>query len=496
MKKQRPNRWLASLMAVVIITAGLVSFSDHVSADLPFQTYTLDNKGKLVNVQAAYVPDPYLYVYLEGVIPGFADKAPPSLNQPDDLFLDHRNHLYIADTGNNRVIELNSDRQPIRVYGTDEGEGKLSAPRGVFVKEDGTLFVADSKNNRVAVFSPDGEFIRKYEKPKTNFLPEDFKFEPIKLAVDKRGFLYIATHNGYQGLLMLDDTGAFQGFYGANRTERTFSETLKRMFYTEKQLSKEVMKIPGSVSNVTLGPDDFLYTTSVLVNRGQVKRLDFFGRDMLGERIAVPGLETMTVDVAVSQNGSMSVLDAGWGVIYQYNALGELLFVFSGKDDGYNKLGLLKQPSSIEIDRDGMLYVLEKTQGIIQRFRPTEFAALVHEANEKFMAGEYENSAGPWQEVLHLNTKYNMAQLGLAKASFKQRDWQQARYHFFNAGDAIGYSDSFWYMRLEWMNVHASGLLTIAVVVITLGLIGRFVWVRLKGRGKRHANKHRVDAGE
>ncbi|MCQ6563536.1 NHL repeat-containing protein [Paenibacillus mendelii] len=495
MKKQLTYRWLASLLAGIVIAAGIASFPVRASAELPYRTYTSDDKGKLVDVQAAYVPDTYLYVFLEGDIPGWAADAPPTLNQPDDLFLDQRNHLYIADTGNNRIIELGADRQPVRVYGTEEGEGSLSAPRGIFVTEDGMLYVADSKNMRIAVFDQGGRFIKQYNKPETDFLPESFLFEPIKLVVDKRGFIYVATHNGYQGLLLLDDIGVFQGFYGANRTERTFTETLKRMFYTEQQLSKEIMKIPGSVSNVTLGPDGFLYTTSVSVKQGQVKKLDFFGRDMLGERIASLAIDTMNLDVAVGQTGSMSVLDAGMGEIRQYNALGELLFVFSSKDNGYNKVGLLKQPAAIAIEPSGTLNVLEKTLGVIQRFRPTEFAGLVHEANEKFMAGEYESSAGPWKEVLHLNTKFNMAQLGLAKASFKQRDWEQARYHYRSAGDKVGYSDSFWYVRLEWMNANASGLLTTASALLALGLAGRFIWIRRKEGRKRDAGGDSIETG-
>lgn len=479
-------RWFAGLLAAALAVCSAALFPADAAAELPYRTYALDDQGKLVDVQAAYMPDKYVYIYLEGDIPGFAADAPPALNQPDDLFLDSRGHLYIADTGNNRVIELDGQHRAVRVFGTEEGDGRLSAPRGVFVTSEGMVYVADSKHQRIAVFTPDGQFIRAYGKPETDFLPADFPFEPIKLAVDKRGFLYVATHNGYQGLLLMDNEGAFQGFYGANRTERSLSETLKRMFYTEQQLSKEVMKIPGSVSNVALGPDQFLYTTSVAVQRGQVKRLDFFGKDMLGERIADPAPEAMHVDVAVGKTGNMAVLDAGKGEIRIYNTLGELLFVFSAKDAGYNKLGLLKQPSSIVEGTDGTLYVLEKTQGIIQRFRPTEFAALVFEANERFMQGDYEQSAGPWADVLHRNTKFNMAHLGLAKSAFKQREWEQARQYYRQAGDAAGYSDAFWYMRLGWMNTYASGLLTAGSALALAWVLWVLVRRWQKGRRKPH----------
>ena len=88
-----------------------------------------------------------------------------ALNQPTGLAVDEFDHLWVADTGNNRVVQFDSEFNFVSVIGDSRGDGRLNRPRGVFVDRQGYVYVADTGNNRIAVFTRSGEFVRDYRRP-------------------------------------------------------------------------------------------------------------------------------------------------------------------------------------------------------------------------------------------------------------------------------------------------------------------------------------------
>ena len=86
------------------------------------------------------------------------------LSFPSGLALDPLGRLYIADTGNHRVMRLDADGSLQRVAGTAEqgfsGDGgsalsaRLSSPRGLALDGEGTLLIADAGNHRVRRVEP------------------------------------------------------------------------------------------------------------------------------------------------------------------------------------------------------------------------------------------------------------------------------------------------------------------------------------------------------
>jgi hypothetical protein len=79
------------------------------------------------------------------------------VNNPNGLAIDCRMNLYIADTGNNRILVIaTADSAVLPNTGTivaGSGAGlnpaQVSAPQGVAVANDGRLYIADTGNNRV-----------------------------------------------------------------------------------------------------------------------------------------------------------------------------------------------------------------------------------------------------------------------------------------------------------------------------------------------------------
>lgn len=76
---------------------------------------------------------------------------------PRGLAIDAQNRLYIADTGNKRVVvtDLEGNYQYQLGYAGAE-PGAFSEPTGVALDVQGNLYVADTWNGRVQVFAPDG----------------------------------------------------------------------------------------------------------------------------------------------------------------------------------------------------------------------------------------------------------------------------------------------------------------------------------------------------
>lgn len=473
---------LAVKATVLLLCAALLAPA-AASADSPYRGYLYDNNNNTpVSING--------YLYLDS-IDGFGLESGP-LKGPEDIFVAPDDTLYIVESGNNRVIRIDASGALLGVYGDAEGAGALNGPKGVFVQPDGEVYVADTLNRRIAIYAADGRFERELGTPQSPLLGAAFVYSPSKLIVDKRGYLFVVSDGASQGLLQIRPDGQFAGFFGANHVGFDWTRVLVRLIATREQRAQLASVRPPEFSNLFEDNEGFIYTSSLGVSFNHIKRLSAVGVDTLNrDNEYIYGdffmplrnnefLVEAFVDVSVSAQGLITALDQTTGKLFQYDKLGNLLFIFGGIGA---QNGLFLTPSSVAETSDGTLYVADRTRNRIDRFYTTPFAQKVHEASYYYVEGLYDEASVPWHEVLEMNSNYDLAYYAIGKALFRQQKYEQSMAYMKLARSQSGYSDALHEYRKVYIRENFGVLMTsLIALLIAARLLAAAVRRRWFGR--------------
>jgi tetratricopeptide (TPR) repeat protein len=408
------------------------------------------------------------------------------LSNPSDLFIDSQDNLWVVDTGNHRVIKTDLYGNVLMIIG---GAGKLKNPEGVFVTDDGYIYVADTKNYRIVKYNPDGTVNQIFDQPQSSLFPENYKYEPVKIIVDLRGHMFIVNHEEYRGMLEITPLGNFVGYFAAYKVPFSLRKLLVDLFATEAQKAKyeREREYPMPHTNIFLDSTGYIYSSSIFAVTQRIKKINTVGKNVFPDadygwnkatdtkssltwgwekqQISDTGVRAKIIDITVDERGIVSAIDQKHCLVYQYDQNGNLLMMFGGQG---NERGKFENPTSIEIDSEGYLYVLDAGRNNIQVFRPTQFATLVHEATALYNEGAYDRAATPYKEILKYNSNYKLAHIGIAKAYLKLEMYDEAMYHYKLAGDREGYSQAFGGIRY---NFARKSFIWIIVGIVAVGFL-------------------------
>lgn len=421
----------------LLLSISLIFFAPNTKAitqdSAPYKTYTEGSKG-LVLTQTAYEPTGALTLETK-------------MSDPEDILIKD-NYLYIADTGNKRVIKT-----------TLSGELKLeisdlNTPTGIDVDEEGNIYIADSGSRSVLKYDKEGTLIKIYERPKEPLFGETSPYQPIKVSVGPRGILYIVGSGSTNGLIQLNKQGEFIGFFGTNPVKKTFWGTIAELFGV-----KYAKKIPVSADNVTLDSKGSVYTVSKTATQS-IKKFNIASNISL----SLENERTLT-DIKVNSFGNIYTITKE-GIINEYDSQGNLIFQFGASDEGNNILGKFINPVSIDIDNSNNIYVLDKGNNSIQTLVKTDFANQIHEGIKNYHNGIYDIEE--WRGVLKRNTFFSLANSAIANALYRDNQFDEALYYFKIAEDRAGYSEAFWQVRYNWLQAYLPIVfLIIAIYFIT-----------------------------
>jgi tetratricopeptide (TPR) repeat protein len=461
------------MLKILALTVILLFMSSQVVLAGPsFHSYNYDSVLRPVPSPAGYAAENVL---------GAADLGLTGLSNPSDLFYTKKGEIFLVDTGNHRLIVLDRGLKVKRIIDkfTNKGkEDRFNEPHGVFVTEEDRIYVADTQNGRIVILNQDGSLKGILGEPESDVLPPSFEYKPQKLIVDKGGRIFVVAESMVEGLIQLNSDGVFNKFFGGNRVRVNPAELILRKFLTKEQREKRILFVPVEYVNLTMDSQGFIYTSTKNQRDDQIKRLNASGINIIrhegftwnryGDLLYTP-IAPQFVDLSVDEYNNVLALDNGTGRIYQYNVLGDLLFVFGGF--GENK-GLFKNPAALE-QIDGKVYVLDQTKGTVTVFAPTDFGKSVLSANNCYVDGKYEEALQPWREVLKRNANYDLAYVGIGNAYLKQEKYKEAMEYFRLAYYRSGYSKALKEYRSEVLREHFSLLMVILFIVILLLVVTR-----------------------
>lgn len=164
----------AAAAAVAVLLSDIGGTAVYAGENVPYETYNYDYYEDIKYTPAAYVPD--------GTVMGDVIGC-GNFSSPQDLNTDADGNVYIADTGNNRIVVTDSDFQlktVIEGFLNDGKEDNFSSPNGVYISENGYLYVADTGNYRVVELDKNGNLIQIIENPQSDILGENYVFSPLK----------------------------------------------------------------------------------------------------------------------------------------------------------------------------------------------------------------------------------------------------------------------------------------------------------------------------
>lgn len=425
----RSLKAISGLLLFILISA----FCFPRTAKAEEQHYIWENDWRIPIPKAYSTVDVIEYLGGEG---GFLKGA-------EDLFIDKKDNMYVADTLNNRVLKLSLDGNTLGIF-TGSPEKPLKNPKGIYVDDDGHIFIADTGNMRVIHLSSKGEYIEEFTKPESNLLSEDFTFDPSKISINSTGYLFVIKS---QAFLSMDSNNGFRGYVGSTKVGFDFRRIVINLFASDYQKSQVIKELPDSYSNFTIDENGMIYATVINAEAGQIRKITTAGKNIYpvkfyGE-ITRSGWQSKMpnfADIAVDKNGIVSVIDQESGKIYQYDQEGNMLVAFGGFG---NQKGTFEIPSSLALDSMGKLYALDQKANNIQVFEPTGFIKLVHEASRLYNEGRYAQSRDIWEKVLKIDGKYALAHRGIAKALLKEEKWKESMKTYKLADDQEGYSDAF-----------------------------------------------------
>ena len=443
-------------------------------------TYNYDFWGEQVASPDAY----FVSAFILGSDLGIGD-----FRDPQGLFI-RGNRIYVADSGNNRVVVLEAreggEHVVINVvhYVMIDGERSyFNYPMDVFESRAGFIYIADTNNRRALRLDSDWNYVFSITRPYDESFEAHWEFRPGKLVVDFSNRIFIQALGINRGLMEFDNRGNFVGYMGANRVQVTIVDRIWRMLSTQEQRARQLLFIPTEYNNVTLDRSGFIFVTSSTGDVDPVRRLNAMGDDILirnghtdpvgdlawGNAGGISG-PSRFIDVATFPNDSFACFDRTRGRIFVYDFQGNLLYAFGGVG---SRQGHFLQP--VALDSMGFsLFALDSRTAAITRFDLTLYGQLINNALSEYRAGRYEASAMIWQEVLRMNGNFELGYVGIARAALRQGDYRTAMRYFRLMHHREGFSRAFQRYRMQWVEDNLWLMLLGLAVVVGVPKIVKF----------------------
>lgn len=336
---------------------------------------------------------------------GFTGDAEPavtaSLNFPTGLALDERGNLFITDSGNNRIRRVDADSSVITTFAGNGNanedkdnvvatETSLTNPFGLTIDKAGNLYMLQIESFRVRRIDANTKIISTFAgsgRPGVSMDGEQAKqanLIPIAIAMDN------------QDNLLIVDTNAeprADNILISNRIRRVDSQTgvlstvagnacnpfrsLNCSFNDGDLATRTSLISPLSVTTDTNGNIFIADETKIKMvdaTTGVIKTIAGNGTRVLradnGDGRAAIDATIFPINLAVSQEGSLFVVDGGYDQIRQVDFSTGIINRIAGigiGDGQLAKASKLVAPTGLNIDADGNLLIADTFHHLVRQ---------------------------------------------------------------------------------------------------------------------------------
>jgi len=264
------------------------------------------------------------------------------MQYPRDIAVDVGENVYVADSGNNRILKYDSSGQlfgmfPISTDGEDLSSCGIAvdSERSVLICTEVSLSGADlMQAHTILRFTLDGQLINRVSY-------KDLLKRALSVAVNSQGTVIIADLDG-NAVCCFDSLGRFLKKFGESGSK------------------------PGQFNHpnfVCVGGDD-----TIVVSDGDNHRIQVFDQEgnfllTFGERGTKKGQLNMPFGVAVDSQGNIIVVDGGNRRIQVFNAGGRLVGCIESFGDRLNA------PRGIVLTHDGYVLVADRDNHCIKKYQ-------------------------------------------------------------------------------------------------------------------------------
>lgn len=495
-KKNRVQKvkWLAGLLAGCFLLMPMRAAASDGSSYV-YDGYTYDFYGNAKESPAMFLLERTITSEnLDGV----------ALSGVDDVCTSQDGRIFMIDTAESRMNVL--DSQGGYLYSTKlvrTAEGKiaiddsgnqimLNAPEGVYIHEkEREIYIADTGNKRIVVLDLDSYgLLRIINAPSELIGVTDFK--PSKITVDLADRIYVVVQSSYEGILELTREGEFAGYYGVNTPMVSLTDYFWKSIASDAQKEKMTKTYAPAFNNITLDGEGFVMAVTYdSAASDMVFRLNSKGENVLreeGNTLVVGDIWSMGsdsvgsqfVDIAVTDFGTYALLDRSKGRIFLYNFDGELLNAFGSLG---NLKGEFKNPTSIAW-LGNKLVVSDTILKCVYILSPTAFGQAVLDGNRSYYFGDWDEALVSFRQALSLNANYEGAYSGIGKNYLMKDDYETAMYYFKMGNNRKFYSKAYNGYRGEWLEGHFL-IIMILFILLVAAVIGSEI--RYHRQSKRKA---------
>lgn len=501
-------RNIKKIIVLLVIALMALSIAVPAFAYIPYNTYGYNFYGETVGSPSGYTPATVYLAEDLGITP---------MHNPNEIYVSDSNEIYLLDLGGDggrgRLTIFDENFKLIKEfkYLTDIDGSKYSMrnPCGVVVDKEGYIYICDTDNGALLKMTPDGQIVMKYEQPGDDVFDASYTYQPYKIDIGINGSAYVISKGCLDGILEFDTEGNFVRFFGAPRIQLSFSDQITiywRKIYRSfggAGVDKTFVTFkPTEFENLEIDDDGFIFST-VIANESsvdEVSKLNFTGANVLspttkstkkvsdslsknyGDLVTL-GInnDNNFVDITVDDNGFFSVLDTKLSKIFEYDAEGNLVFVYGGAGQ---QIGTMEQASSMAKLGDKTL-VLDKSLCAVTVFELSDYGAALHNAVVNYNEGLYAEAEPYWRDVLRYNANSDLAHVGIGKVYYMNGQYEEAMNEFKLANDRENYSRSYELYRKQLLRSNFGLIATLLVVLVVLTFLwrkfGKKIINRIKG---------------